>query len=242
MEFGLGTYALSVAAGTLSTLSPCVLPLIPILLGTAIAAHRLGPYALAAGLSLSFAVVGIFLASIGASLGLDQTVFRNVAAVLLIGFALVLLSSRLQERFAGAASGLSGAGNNLLAKVSLNGLSGQFVLGLLLGVVWSPCVGSTLGAAITLASQGQDIARVSLVMLLFGIGAGLPLVLIGLLSRQALGRVRGKLLAAGKLGKQILGGVMLALGVLILTGADKAFETWVLNVAPDWLVNLTTAL
>lgn len=242
MEFGLGTYALSVAAGTLSTLSPCVLPLIPILLGTAVAAHRLGPYALAAGLSLSFAVVGIFLASIGASLGLDQTVFRNVAAVLLIGFALVLLSSRLQERFAGAASGLSGAGNNLLAKVSLDGLSGQFVLGLLLGVVWSPCVGPTLGAAITLASQGQDIGRVSVVMLLFGIGAGLPLVLIGLLSRQALGRVRNKLLAAGKLGKQILGGVMLALGVLILTGADKAFEAWVLNVAPDWLVNLTTAL
>lgn len=239
MDFGLGTYALSVAAGTLS---PCVLPLIPILLGTALAAHRLGPYALAAGLSLSFAVVGIFLASIGASLGLDQTVFRNVAAVLLIGFALVLLSSRLQERFAGAASGLSGAGNDLLARVSLEGLSGQFVLGLLLGVVWSPCVGPTLGAAITLASQGEDIARVSLVMLLFGIGAGLPLVLIGLLSRQALGRMRGRLLAAGKLGKQVLGGVMLLLGVLILTGADKAFEAWVLNVAPEWLVNLTTAL
>jgi cytochrome c biogenesis protein CcdA len=219
-----------------------VLPLIPILLGTALAAHRLGPYALAAGLSLSFAVVGIFLASIGASLGLDQTVFRNVAAVLLIGFALVLLSSRLQERFAGAASGLSGAGNDLLARVSLEGLSGQFVLGLLLGVVWSPCVGPTLGAAITLASQGEDIARVSVVMLLFGIGAGLPLVLIGLLSRQALGRVRGRLLAAGKLGKQVLGGVMLVLGVLILTGADKAFEAWVLNVAPEWLVNLTTAL
>lgn len=242
MEFGLGTYAISVAAGTLSTLSPCVLPLIPILLGTALAAHRLGPYALAAGLSLSFAVVGILLASIGASLGLDPGVFRNVAAVLLIGFALVLLSSWLQERFAGAASGLSGAGNSLLARISLQGLSGQFVLGLLLGVVWSPCVGPTLGAAITLASQGQDLARVSLVMLLFGLGAGLPLVLIGLLSRQALGRVRGRLLAAGKLGKQVLGGVMLALGVLILTGADKAFEAWVLNVAPDWLVNLTTAL
>ena len=103
-------------------------------------------------------------------------------------------------------------------------------------------MGPTLGAAITLASQGQDIARVSLVMLLFGIGAGLPLVLIGLLSRQALGRVRGKLLAAGKMGKQVLGGVMLVLGILILTGADKAFEGWVLNVAPDWLVNLTTAL
>jgi cytochrome c biogenesis protein CcdA len=241
MEFGLGTYALSVVAGTLSTLSPCVLPLIPILLGTALAAHRLGPYALAAGLSLSFALVGIVLASLGASLGLDQTVFRNVAAVMLIGFAVVLLSTRLQERFAGATSGLSGAGNNVLARISLDGLPGQFVLGLLLGVVWSPCVGPTLGAAITLASQGEDLARVSLVMLLFGMGAGLPLVLIGLLSRQVLGQVRGKLLAAGKLGKQVLGGVMLLLGVFILTGVDKAFEAWVLNLAPEWLVNLTTA-
>lgn len=242
MEFGLGTYALALAAGSLSTLSPCVLPLIPILLGTALAAHRLGPYALAAGLSLSFTVVGVFLASIGASLGLDQGVFRTVAAVMLIVFALVLLSGRLQERFALATSGLSGAGQNLLARVSLDGLSGQFILGLLLGVVWSPCVGPTLGAAITLASQGQDLARVTVAMALFGLGAGLPLVLIGLVSRQALGKVRGRLLSAGKLGKQVLGGVMLALGLLILTGADKLFETWVLQVAPEWLVNLTTSI
>lgn len=242
MEFGFGTYALSLAAGSLSTLSPCVLPLIPILLGTALAAHRLGPYALAAGLSLSFTVVGVFLASIGASLGLDQSVFRMVAAVMLIVFALVLLSSQLQERFALVTSGLSGAGQNLLGRVSLDGLSGQFILGLLLGVVWSPCVGPTLGAAITLASQGQDLARVTIAMALFGIGAGLPLVLIGLVSRQALGKVRGRLLSAGKLGKQVLGGVMLALGLMILSGADKLFETWVLQVAPEWLVNLTTSI
>lgn len=242
MEFGLGTYALALAAGSLSTLSPCVLPLIPILLGTALAAHRLGPYALAAGLSLSFTVVGVFLASIGASLGLDQGVFRTVAAVMLIVFALVLLSGRVQERFALATSGLSGAGQNLLARISLDGLSGQFILGLLLGVVWSPCVGPTLGAAITLASQGQDLARVTVAMALFGLGAGLPLVLIGLVSRQALGKVRGRLLTAGKLGKQVLGGVMLALGLLILSGADKLFEAWVLQVAPEWLVNLTTSI
>ncbi|MFA5083449.1 MAG: cytochrome c biogenesis protein CcdA, partial [Hydrogenophilaceae bacterium] len=151
-------------------------------------------------------------------------------------------AGRLQERFALATSGLSGAGQNLLARVSLDGLSGQFILGLLLGVVWSPCVGPTLGAAITLASQGQDLARVTVAMALFGLGAGLPLVLIGLVSRQALGKVRGRLLSAGKLGKQVLGGVMLALGLLILSGADKLFETWVLQVAPEWLVNLTTSI
>ena len=242
MEFGLGTFGLSVAAGSLSTLSPCVLPLVPILLGSAVTAHRLGPFALAAGLSVSFALVGIFFASLGVSLGLDQEALRNIAAVMLLLFGAILLSSFLQERFAGATAALSSAGQNLLCKVTLNGFTGQFMLGLLLGMVWSPCVGPTLGAAIGLASQGQNIAQVSVVMALFGIGAGLPLVVLGLLSRRAMARMRGSLLVAGKYGKQILGVVMLAIGILILTGADKAFETWVLDVAPPWLVALTTSI
>jgi cytochrome c biogenesis protein CcdA len=242
MVFGLATYGLSLAAGSLSTLSPCVLPIIPILLGTAVAAHRFGPYALAAGLALSFALVGILISSAGAAIGLDQPLLRHLAAVVLLGFGLILLSARLQDRFAGATAALSGLGQALLAKVSLDGLTGQFVLGLLLGLVWSPCVGPTLGAAIGLASQGQDLGQVTLSMALFGIGAGAPLVLLGLLSRQAMMRIRGRLLASGKLGKQVLGGVMLVLGVMILSGADKQFETWVLNAAPDWLVNLTTAI
>jgi cytochrome c biogenesis protein CcdA len=233
---------LSLAAGALSTLSPCVLPLIPILLGSALAAHAWGPFALASGLALSFAGMGIVLASLGAALGLDPEVFRNAAAVLLIVLALVLLFSRLQEGFAAAVSGLSGAGHALLARISLDGLIGQFMLGVLLGVVWSPCVGPTLGAAITLASQGEDLAQVSLVMLLFGLGAGLPLVLIGVLSRQTLVRVRGRLLATGKLGKQVLGAIMLALGTMILTGADKRIEAWGLDVLPAWLSELTVRL
>lgn len=242
MDFGLGTYGLSLAAGTLSTLSPCVLPLVPILLATAVAAHRLGPYALAAGLTLSFTLVGVFVASLGAALGLDPALFRSIAAVLLIAFGAVLLSTRLQQGFALAASGWSGTGHGLLAKLSLDGLPGQFVLGLLLGLVWSPCVGPTLGAAVTLASQGQSLAQVTAVMALFGLGAGLPLVVLGLVSRQAMTRIRGRLLAAGKAGKQALGVLMLALGGLIITGLDKLFEAWILNTAPEWLVVLTTSI
>ncbi len=242
MEFGLGSYGVALAAGGLSTLSPCVLPLLPILLATAVAAHRLGPYALAGGLALSFAVVGVFIASLGVALGLDQGVFRQAAAGLLIAFGVVLLSSRLQEKFAMAASGLSGAGHNLLTRFTLDGLAGQFVLGLLLGLVWSPCVGPTLGAAVTLASQGQSLGQVALLMTLFGIGAGLPLVALGLVSRTAMNKLRSRLLAVGKFGKQALGGVMLGLGLLILSGADKAFEAWALQAAPEWLVRLTTSL
>lgn len=242
MEFGLGSYGLSFAAGGLSTLSPCVLPILPVILATAVAAHRLGPMALAAGLTLSFTVVGVFLASVGVGLGLDETIFRTIAAVLLVAFGIVLLSSQLQTKFAVATSGLSGAGQSLLSKVSLDGLPGQLVLGLLLGIVWSPCVGPTLGATVTLASQGQSLGQVSLMMLAFGIGASMPLMALGMLSREAMVKFRGKMLSAGKVGKQALGGIMLLFGGMILTGFDKIFEAWVLQTAPEWLVNLTTSI
>ncbi|MBU0498455.1 MAG: cytochrome c biogenesis CcdA family protein [Gammaproteobacteria bacterium] len=242
MDFGLTTYGLSFAAGGLSTLSPCVLPLVPILFGAAVTAHRLGPLALAAGLTLSFTLIGVFVASLGASLGLDPSLFRAIASVLLIAFGILLLSQRLQEGFAVAASVVSGAGQGLLARLTLDGLPGQFILGLLLGIVWSPCVGPTLGAAVTLASQGQDLPQVVLLMALFGLGAGLPLVVLGLVSRQAMMRIRDRLLAAGKFGKQAMGGLLLILGAAILSGADKLFEAWALRSAPQWLVSLTTSI
>ncbi|MFZ6646752.1 cytochrome c biogenesis CcdA family protein [Undibacterium sp. TJN25] len=242
MSFGISSYAFALGAGVLSTLSPCVLPLIPILLGSAVSAHRLGPYALAAGLAASFTLEGVFVAGIGASIGVDETVFRNAAAVLLIVFGIILLSSRLQEKFAQASSGLSGAGNTLLQKMTVEGLGGQLLLGLVLGVVWSPCVGPTLGAAVTLASQGQDLLQVAVLMLVFGVGAGLPLIVLGQLSRQRMLTLRQKLFSAGKLGKQVLGGAMLAVAVLVLTGMDKRIEAVAVDISPMWLVRLTTSL
>jgi hypothetical protein len=66
--------------------------------------------------------------------------------------------------------------------------------------------------------------------------------MLGLVSRQATSRVRGKLLATGRVGKQAFGGLLLLLSVMILSGADKLFEAWILKAAPDWLVNLTTSI
>ena len=77
-----GAVPLAFVAGVLSILSPCVLPILPIVLGAAASEHRFGPAALAAGLSASFVVIGLFAATIGYSIGLDLGVFRNVAAAL----------------------------------------------------------------------------------------------------------------------------------------------------------------
>jgi cytochrome c-type biogenesis protein len=240
MNFGAATYGLGLAAGALSTLSPCVLPLIPLLVASALNAHRWGAFALGIGLALSFTIVGIFVATVGAAVGLDPDTFRTVGAAILGAFGLILLVPHLQNLFMRSTGALSNSGNQLLARVTFEGLTGQFIVGLLLGVVWSPCVGPTLGAATTLASEGKDLGQIGLLMLLFGIGAAAPLVLLGSLSRTSLMKVRGRLLAAGKVGRQLLGVVFLTLGILIATGLDKSLETWVLNQTPDWLTALTT--
>ena len=240
MNFGAGTYGLGIAAGALSTLSPCVLPLVPVLLASAVNAHRWGALALGGGLALSFALVGTFLATLGASLGLDPDTFRFVGAVILAAFGLILLIPKLQDAFAASTSRLSDSGGQLLARVSLDGLMGQFIVGCVLGVVWSPCVGPTLGAATTLASQGENLSQIAVLMVLFGVGAAAPLVLLGFLSRASLMKVRRRLLDVGKFGKRLLGLVMLGLGVLIATGADKSLEAWILDWTPDWLTALTT--
>ncbi len=236
----IGTIVLALAAGVLSTLSPCVLPLLPIVLGAALTEHRLGPAALAAGVAVSFVAIGLFVATIGFSLGVSQDIFRLVAAALLIAIGTVLLLPRLQGQLALAAAPFGNWAQAQAGDFSRAGLTGQFLLGLLLGAVWSPCVGPTLGAASVLAAQGKDLGTVALTMLAFGVGTALPLLLLGLLSRQALLRWRDRLLSLGHTGKIALGALLLAVGLMIVTGLDKAVETVLVNTSPAWLTALTT--
>lgn len=240
MEFSIGAYAIAFLAGVLSTLSPCVLPLLPIIIGSSVAEHKAGPFVLAFGMALSFAIIGTMLASVGVSIGLNQNSFRYIAALVMMLIGIVLISKNLQERFAVASSGISNAGNNLLAKVSIGGLKGQFVVGILLGLVWSPCVGPTLGAVITIASQGSNLIKVALMMGIFGLGAALPIVILGLLSREAMLRAKLKLQGAGGIGKMILGTFLIIVSLAILSGQDKRVEEFLTKHSPAWLTELTT--
>jgi cytochrome c-type biogenesis protein len=236
----MGALALALLAGVLSTLSPCVLPLLPIVLGAALTEHRFGPVALAGGVALSYVAVGLFVATVGFAIGLDQDVFRNVAAVLLIGIGAVLLLPRLQAQLAVAAGPFGNWAQTQSSGMSRRGLSGQFALGLLLGAVWSPCVGPTLGAASVLAAQGKNLGTVAATMIAFGVGAAAPLVVLGLLSREALMHWRDRLLKAGNGGKIVLGGLLLFVGVSIMSGLDKNLETVLVEASPAWLTQLTT--
>ena len=245
MEFGVATFAFGYAAGLLSTLSPCVVPLLPILVASALAQHRLGLWALAAGLALSFAAVGVFVATAGFSLGIDAALLHRIAGAFLIAFGAVMVVPPLQRVFAAMTARLAGGGQAILGRIGGTGATGQFLVGLLLGIVWTPCVGPTLGAASTLASQGQQLGAVAALMLVFGMGAATPLVVVGALS-QRLGRRGAERrrfgLAAAEMLRRVLGSGLVLVGLAIVTGADKGIESWLVDHSPDWLTTLTTRL
>ena len=240
MNFGLGRDALGLLAGVLSTLSPCVLPLIPIVVAGAASAHRRGLMALAGGLVASFAVLGTAIAYAASAFDVDPRTYRMVAAVVLGLFGLVLLSGSLQRRYATATAGVGDWGQRMLARLEPAGLGGQFLVGVMLGVIWSPCVGPTLGAAIGLASQGKDLPSIAVVMAAFGIGATIPLIAVGLLSRRLVAHTRDHLLFGGRIGKAALGLVLMLTAVAMLTGLDQRAEGWLVNHEPARLMQLTS--
>ena len=210
----IATLGLAFLAGILSTLSPCVMPLIPLVLGAALSEHKLGPAALAAGLAVSFTTVGLFVATIGFAVGLDAGIFRSAAAILMVGIGIVLVVPRFQASLAVASGPIGNWAESRFGGAPKAGLSGQFSVGLLLGVVWAPCAGPTLGAASVLAAKGQNLGEVAAIMLVFGIAAALPLLLLGMLSRETMLRVRGRLTATGNGAKIALGAILIALGLL----------------------------
>jgi cytochrome c-type biogenesis protein len=236
----VGSLALAFVAGVLSILSPCVLPILPIVLGAAASEHRWGPAALAAGLAASFVVIGLFVATIGYSIGLDGDRLRYVAAVLMIVIGVILLVPRLQVQLAVAGAPLQNWSDRHFGGSPRSGIAGQVSVGLLLGAAWSPCVGPTLGAASILAAQGRDLGVVGATMLSFGLGAGLSLAALGLLSREAVLRWRTHLAAGSARAKSVFAVLLVGIGFLIVSGLDKRVETLVVDYSPQWLTNLTT--
>ena len=232
--------AFAFVAGILSILSPCVLPLVPIVLATAVSEHKLGPAALALGVAISFTAIGIFVATIGFAAGIGSDVFQKAAAILLILLGIVLMVPALQMRFATAAGPVGTFAQEKFGGFSSAGLLGQLGVGLLLGAVWSPCTGPTLGAAAALADQSKDLGLVALVMLAYGIGAALPLMLLGSLSRETMLRLKGGVMSAGKGLKVVMGVFLIGLGGLMLSGLDKSVETTLVAASPAWLTDLTT--
>jgi cytochrome c biogenesis protein CcdA len=236
----MGSALLALLAGALTTLSPCVLPILPVILLAAVNQHRYGPLALVGGLVAGFTAFGLLVSAATFALDLPGDWLRNASAALLMLFGLLLVSGVLRERFAVLGAGLSNAANGFFTRFAPNGLAGQFVVGALLGVVWVPCSGPTLGATVALAAQSHAVAKAALIMVAFGIGACVPLVALAYGSRRALSTRRAALAGFARAANPVLGVVLTAIGVLILSGLDRSLEAALVDRMPDWLLQLTT--
>ena len=157
-------------AGLLTLINPCVLPVLPIVLATALQASKWGPLALAAGMSVMFIVLGIGISAFGPALGINDQVVAQVAAGVMVLFGLALMSPGLCAVFTRLTNGLASRADAQLDEVDRGRLSGQCIGGLLLGMVWSPCIGPTLGGAIALASGGGSLLWAGAIMTGFALG------------------------------------------------------------------------
>lgn len=233
---------LAYGAGLLTLINPCVLPILPIVLASAAQSNRRGPLALAAGLSVTFVVLGVGVASIGPAFGITEEAVAQAAAVAMIAFGAVLLTPQLNERFAAATSGFSASADAAFGETDQSSLRGQFLGGALLGAVWSPCVGPTLGGAIALASQGQNLGWAAAVMTFFALGVSTVVLALAYGAREAIRARQERLRAVAEKAKLIAGAVFVVVGLMIFFRIHHMIEAWLLNVMPIWLQDLSVAL
>ena len=236
----LGHVGLSLAAGSLTTLSPCVFPILPLVLGGAVQGHRLAPLAMGSGMAISFALIGLLIGALGPALGIDSDSVRIFGAVLLIVFGLVMLVPALNRRFSEWMLPIASTANAASARLDGGSLGGALLLGGVLGLVWSPCSGPLLASALTLVASEGGAARGALILGLFGIGAAIPLVAVAYASRSGFVRARGWVLGRIDAIKKGFGVVILVTGVAILSGGDKWVEVRVLDLLPDAWIGATT--
>ncbi len=229
-------------AGALTLINPCVLPVVPIVLASALQAHRLGPVALAAGMGISFVALGLVVAALGQALGVSDQTLARAGAVAMIGFGAVLLVPRLNAGFALATAGVSARADLQIDGVDRSGLIGQALTGVLLGAVWSPCVGPTLGGAISLASQGGNLIWAGAVMAFFALGVASVMLALAYGARAALMRRRAAMQVLAARAKPLMGITLIAVGVMIFFRLHHIAEAWLLTVLPVWLQDLSVIL
>jgi cytochrome c biogenesis protein CcdA/thiol-disulfide isomerase/thioredoxin len=226
--------AFAVLAGAGTALSPCVLPVLPALLSAGGLGGRRRPLGIVLGLSVTFTVTIVGLASVVDGVGLGSDPLRDVAIVVLLAFGLALLLPSLAARIEAPLSRLArfGVGG---ARISGDGFASGLIVGGALGFVYTPCASPILAAVISVsAASGKTIA----IAIAYAAGSAIVLLALTLGGRRLFERVRRA--GRGPLLQRVLGIVMILTAVAIATNEDVNFDEFVARNIPD--VNLTASL
>ncbi len=233
---------LGYVAGLLTLINPCVVPVLPIVLASALHRHRLAPVALAAGMSAAFVAVGIVISALGPALGIGPDALARGAALAMAAFGLILLVPAFGHVFETAAAGIATRADARIDGVAAGGLGGQAAAGALLGAVWSPCIGPTLGGAIALASAGTDLARAGAIMAAFAAGVSTVILALAFGARGTLQRRQALLRRLAARARPTMGLAMLAVGAALWFGLNHRLEAWAIQALPPWLIDFSVSL
>ncbi len=232
----LPALAIALMAGLLSFLSPCVLPIVPPYLaymagigmgelagGTARKRAVLAALFFVMGLSTVFLFLGFTASALGMFFLTNQQLFARISGAVVIVLGLHFLGVfRIALLDREARIDADARGGPVL---------GAYVLGLAFAFGWTPCIGPQLGAILSLAASEGSVSRGTLLLGVYAAGLGIPFLLVAVFIERAMG-VMGRLKRHMKLIERLMGGLLVVVGLALVTGAFSAFSFWLLETFP----------
>jgi cytochrome c biogenesis protein CcdA len=222
---------LAFIGGLLSVTSPCVLPLLPVVMAGSVG-HRLRPLAIVLGMSLSFSIMGGVVSAVGFFSPLQGQVMRNLAIALIIIFGLFLASESLNNYFV-MKSSLAVDRLRQLFKKDQGGMGtqGPFILGMSLGIAWIPCVGPVLGAILMYVTIGGQVLHGSFLLFVYSMGLGLPMLAVAYAGKYTSGRLTAISQRSHSL-KKAAGIILIIMGISMLLGLDRTAQIYIAPYLP----------
>jgi cytochrome c-type biogenesis protein len=228
---------LALLAGVVTVAAPCTLPMLPILLGASLGqTGSARPAMIALGFVLSFSATALLLSAITRIFDFDPSTLRSAAALLLLVFGLLMvwpapfewLSIRIGEQLSGGS-----AGHTALHRGNIGG----FVLGTTLGLVWTPCAGPVLGSILTVVATSRDTAWASALLVVYAIGAAIPMLAIAYGGQAITNRVRGIARISPRL-QQGFGMIVIAFAIASYFQYDTLIVAWLTAFYPNGQIGL----
>jgi cytochrome c-type biogenesis protein len=227
---------LALLAGIVTVAAPCTLPMLPILLGASVGQPgKLRPAMIALGFVISFSAAALLLSAITDIFGFDPNALRSGAAILLLGFGLLMVWPAPFEWLTVRLNGL--AGGAAAHATSACGNIGGFVLGTTLGLVWTPCAGPVLGSILTVVATSRDTASASALLVVYAIGAAIPMLAIAYGGQAVTTRVRSIARISPRL-QQGFGVVVIAFALLSYFQYDTLIVAWLTAFYPQGQLGL----
>lgn len=216
-------------AGILTIAAPCILPMLPILLGSSVGQNsKQRPLLIVSGFVVSFAGAALFLSFLVQQLGVSPDSIRNVAVFVLGIFAIFMIWPTPFELLTVKMSGLINKANQ--AGSGQGNMSG-LILGLVLGIIWTPCAGPILGAILTLIATQTDSGKAALLLIAYAVGAGIPMLIITYGSQVITTKVRWLAQYSRRL-QQIFGVLVLLLAIAMFFQYDTKIQSKLIEYFP----------